>query len=722
MNCPNCNAQLDENAKFCPYCGTKLEAQPQTAETEQLNAYTAQDTQENVQAAVPQAPVVVAEQTASNVQETQEEFTEKGKSKKKYFLIGAAVIAVIAVIAVLLIVFMGGKGKSDNKVAPTLYTTDSELYVIKSVGKKNESILITDDYAGSYELSDNYEYIVYTEDYNEKKFTRDIYFKKLMDEKSEPVLIAKDATYVCAVKGNIDSIFYKKDDAIYVSDNKGNSEKLVKDATFEYISNNGKTLYYTTTEEVKGEYNDYYDDYDTDTVYTVIKMNVSDKKTTELTKNADRIRWNDDYTKLYALSSSNKLTCIDTFTGKSSDVADKVEDMSVIGNTLYYGKIAKEYSYTDFVTDTYAEADSKLSYPDWDDYRPDWEDYAPDWDAYDDYDAYWDAYDAANEKYYDDYDKAELAYDAAYDAYYEAEDRIYLREELEEDFDNYKSYTLYRYDGSKSTAILENASDAYVSSIYDISENAGSYAICSDKILADQYKNSLDSFEKVDITSIDSVYDLEETIEETADEVRVIVSGTTVISLETGKDEYIGTVTFDSSASEFYFLMEVSDTEYGELYSLSASAKSFSDAKKIASDVYTYANVNGTFTYFDDIDEKSYECTANYGSEKITDVVPVLMTADGINGFLYFSDVDEDDGTASLYCYSKGESKLIADDIYSSFAVIDGKFIVIEDYREKSGGDLVCIDGKDSYDINSRVKDIYNTNVKQHSIGYGYDY
>lgn len=722
MNCPNCNAQIGDNVKFCPFCGTKIEAQPQTEEAVQLNNYPVQEiTQEYEEpepAVIPEQPAPIAQQPvtfepATPVSiEIEEPIKKESKSKAKYIII-AAIVAVIAIAAVLLVIFLGGRGKSDDKVAPTLYETKNELYVIKSVGKKSESILISNNYAGSYLLSENYEYVIYTEDYSKSNGTRDIYFKKLMDEKAEPVLIAKDADYINRVIGNVDSIFYTKDNAIYVSDDEGNSEKLAKNASFENVSDDGKTLYYTISEEVEGEYDEYYEDYETSTLYTVYKMNVSNQETTELAKDVERTEWNKDYTKLYTLN-SNKLACIDIATGKSTNIADKVESMSTADNTLYYSVTAKEYDYTAFVADSYADADSKLAYPDWEDYAPDWEDYAPDWDAYSDNDAYWDAYDAADAKYQADYDKADLAYDAAYDAYYEAEDRIYLREELKNSFTPREIYTLYRYDGTNSTAILENASEPYISRIYDISENAEPYNACSDKIVANQYKTSLDSFKKIDITAIESVSELEDLIDDAATDVRVIISGATVIPIDAGEDIYVNSLSYNSSTSEFYFIIE-NDDDDRELYSLAQLAKSFSDAKKIAGDVYTYSNVNGTFTYLDNMDEDSYECTANYGEEKINDVYIRLMTAKGVDGVLYFSDVDNDEGTASLYCYSKGKSTLICDDASSYFTVIDGKYVIITDYSYESGGNLVCIDGDETYDIDSRVMSISNNTVTFHS-------
>ena len=38
MKCPNCNNEITDNAKFCRYCGTKIETQPEQAKCPKCGA------------------------------------------------------------------------------------------------------------------------------------------------------------------------------------------------------------------------------------------------------------------------------------------------------------------------------------------------------------------------------------------------------------------------------------------------------------------------------------------------------------------------------------------------------------------------------------------------------------------------------------------------------------------------------------------------------------
>ena len=99
MKCPNCNAENENNSKFCTSCGSPI---PQP--TAQGSSY------EGAQYPPRAQGVKIA--------------------------IGVIVAAIVIAVVVLLIVLFGGKKEETTK--PMVYYTDSRLFVVQSLGSNEE--------------------------------------------------------------------------------------------------------------------------------------------------------------------------------------------------------------------------------------------------------------------------------------------------------------------------------------------------------------------------------------------------------------------------------------------------------------------------------------------------------------------------------------------------------------------------------------------------------
>jgi dihydrofolate reductase len=241
MICKNCNAEISDDLKFCPFCGAEnSEEVPETdllvtenydEGAEETSLLVQNDVSSvsadpvpvmqpnnnivvNEPAAVPQdampyVPKVNITDMVQKVEEpSQKQKKEKSPKKKKLIAIIAIVLCVAIVGGGVGAFFLGNSGKKDAEPV-TYITEDGELYVVDSLGKKEAvTYLITDEYAWKgYKFSSDGKYVVYTTgDSDDEEFN--IEYKKVKDDKAEPVVLVKGAETLYGANDDLSEIIY----------------------------------------------------------------------------------------------------------------------------------------------------------------------------------------------------------------------------------------------------------------------------------------------------------------------------------------------------------------------------------------------------------------------------------------------------------------------------------------------------------------------------------
>lgn len=743
MKCSNCGSELVGSAKFCPYCGEKVVFDDDEANVNENEDFVPEDELSNDAEVLENTNKESIDNTITNsdisdnsiegsensqtqsVEAEHQELIEKRKIHKKYTIIG--VIAFIIVVAVALtgvfFLFLKDKGLT-NASAPMVYTTDTDLVVLESLGAsrdKTKTIKVSEDYAGYYRFSENYKYIVYSEnkeghdtDYDgiDDTTTFDVYCKKTFDADGEGMLVAKNVSNLGVVLGDIEKIIFEKNGDIYYSDINGNSTKIANDASFMGLTNDRK--YAICTKYIEGEY-----DYETETngpsSYELKFVDISSGDVIKVCDSASD--YDIDYTEDKFYFIKNDKLYVSDVSGKEKSIDKDILDFVVASGKVYYTCLDKEYTYYDFVSDSYKDSDSQITEPYWEDYVPEYDDYQKQvyddfWNEYTtqtDYDAYNKAYEKAQEKYESDQEK-----------YNEACDRIELREELIED-SGLCTYSLHCFDGTESKKIAENICDEDVSNVYDITipksaEDNKDYESVS--VQAYIFSKPLKDIKKIDITSIYDADDVGSYLSDTISSKKIVATSENVITINSkNDDEYCYSILFKDNNYLVFFNTSENEDYKSTIYSLPAKAQSFDEATVLLENVYGINWINSNMVTYVDFDGKSSTSTMEIDRQNINDVYPYCyMQQDGDDGFLYATDYDNKTHEATIYYYKNGKSTKIADDVvfdYGRVAKIDNKYLLLTDYDyDDYDGTLICVDGENQYELDSDVKSIDNGNFK----------
>ena len=758
MICKNCNAEMNDDSKFCPVCGTQVEQTINDVNTDEL-ALESQDNSESLEQpaqtidldeesfeAMPQDAVETEEtqplqaEEAADVQQEppvsyqqnpyvapsafipQTEIAPKKKNTKKFIIIGV-IAAVLVAVAVALVVLFANKGGGKAE-PPTVYFAETyngyELVVVESLGKNEaKTFTVTEKATGNYMFSSNYKYIVYGESDDPDDDEFDIYCKKIGDEKDEGQLIVKNAEDIFYVQGEIDKIIYEKNNNVYAANIKGDSEKIAHYVKVNGVIDDGKYLFCTQYDTT--------DDYET--IYTLQYIPTSGGDAITVSKSADQYEFDASDSKVY-FTENGQLFCSNKDKGdKKESIAKDVVDFSVTNGNVYYTVTGQEFKYADFVNDTYKNADAGITEPQWEDYEPNIEDYQTEvyddfWEEFmteTDYDAYDDAWDAARDKYYADCDK-----------YDEAADRIYIREELQETAP-VCTYSLYVFDGSNSKLLTESASS---SSVHEISkldytpdysrDSIGDYSyMYSSAVEATVYASSLSEVAKINIDEIDGIYDIDDYLDENVSLNDAIASTSGLITLDVSAKK-LELEDIGYADGQYIIYCESIDDEYDDyngmsVYTLASDAKSFDDAKLVAENVYAVTYFDGSCVTFTDYNSKSGAADMNVGDNTVNDVVPrAIMNQNGSSDFYYATDYNSKTGESTVYKYANGKTEKVAEDVIFgsfSFTVVDGKILALTDYDDyNESGTLICIDGEKRYEVADHVYGFINNSMRSLNI------
>lgn len=662
ITCPKCNKELSDGTKFCDGCGAQIfetifcpncgkQTSTEFAFCQSCGASITETPAEEQPAAVP---------------------TEKKKLPKKAIMFGGIGVAVVAVLILVISLFSGG-GKAKNDF--TLYLKDSEIF-FSDMKKDSEAWQLTsrlvdsedvDDDVLAYAASTLGSYICTSEDgkyiFFPDKIADDVnlYYRELGNPEAEAVKIDSDiqsytvntsATIVTYLKGEEGNLYQYK----LAEDSK---DKVASEVEGFEVSDDGTKICYINSEG---------------SLYLKYAGKDKEKIASEVTS----LEYlTDDFKTVYYIKEGSLY--------KQVEGEDRVKIASEVyrvikiyetGEIYYLTSEAGEISLMDYVTDDMKTTDASITEPSYPNYPnspspPSWWDY--DTDA--EYDAAYEAYEDAYEAWEAECDRMETEYYAALEAWYAKQSRDELREDLEEEVLEQSNYSLCFYNGTEATVIT----DAFVGDYYD---SDYTYASDAPVIIYEAYNQS--SLEKVKLSEVESIYDIEEMVEAAlfSSSERYIAVKTTATVVEQEKEAR--NFRINSSGTVVYYIDDIPDEKsYGELYRISITNGTVGKAEVYDSDVYTgycYFAGDDKFIYYKDYKDSKGELYVN--KVKIDYDVSVYSTVvySDSDKVIYFTDWNDEKDYGTLKIYQGGESVKVADDVHNFSTMSDGRILYLYDY------------------------------------------
>lgn len=580
----------------------------------------------------------------------------KSKSKKVPLIVGSGVV--VAAAAVVGIVYFAGGiggasgGSKDVSDQYVQYVKDFSLNVIDTDSRKMEpTILNSNIYYTDSDLtvkySDDGKYMYYPSDYDGYTFALNRIKVGADPEKAERIDSSASEFWILPDQ----KILYLRDDTLYVSDAKGNKEKVSANVDFVYLNEDRTYILWLD-----------YSDNNASIYCQDVKLK---KEKVKLASDAVLCDFSDSFDRLIIMQ-DDILYKIDDF-GEKVKIESGVTaycGMSEDGHQIYYSKYNEGVlKASDLVEDDMAEADAQMTSPNMDDYVKE-----------------------SVEKNGDKYEKVETmdwdAYQAAWDEYYAKESRDYLRENLEDyEISTYFSELRVYTDGQSETisdqmtSFLGSGKEAFVYSTADVAD-----------------------LEKIKLSEISYASEVKELYDEkleAATETWIYNDGTT-LELD---------VTYDGAYCRFSddgftgYLVNYSG-ENTQLYAF--DVETGANLTEISDNLYMICEItNDGIYYISDVYEDSngsYDGDLYFNGELIdTDVRGMLFGAiEGTDTIYYGTDVSSDDTRFTLRLYGgSGSPVTVADDVSQAVVLDKDKIVLLQDYSLSSGkGDLKLYKGK----------------------------
>lgn len=624
MYCPTCGCENPDESTKCNVCGTilKTNVNPNQANIDNIS-------NKNIK-------------------------TPKKSFDKNKIIIISLIIAIVTVIIVAVVFVVSNLKSTQNSTdnQPFIYETETELYYYKNVKDGVESICLSDNYGDEYRLSQNYQYIFFTESNDT------LYALELNNDNAEKVAIANNVKHIDYILGNAEKVYYETENTLYCSDLEGYSEKLLDfektiDMPFSWVSKE-KPKNLIIEERIDVDENHGFSK-----LYSIY---TETNKVTTISENCDKDYYHgkygypgkkydfditnyDNISNIYFIE-ENKLYISDML-GNKRIISSDVRDVVVDGTDVYYQVIDKTYE------DVYS---TNYMYG----YGFDSECYFTTGSFY-----YYDETSGNNIKLLDNITADAIDYDLMYYSDNSVHKDLYLRNCYNYDIYDFNFDYEYPYDNFDDYDYREGTNKIEYNEEYYVLNNGNVI-----KIDTDCYVRSI--------------------------EYCVDKGGYIIMCIPEDSPrywDYYDTYTF-------YFLPE--------------DANSFESAEIVASGVYGYVYtdfVKGKEIIFKDFKEVTinrdgyvydeYEiATMVIGEDEIQNVYPILI-CDG-EDILYSV---RENQIWNIYKYSEGKKIKVAE---SSLPCDYGRFskryyVVTKYYEESDACDIVCVDGENQYEVASNI-------------------
>ena len=662
ITCPKCNKELSDDTKFCDGCGAQIF---ETIFCPNCGKQTSTEFAfcQSCGASITEAP---AEEKPAAVP------TEKKKLPKKAILFGGIGVSVVAVLVLVISLIAGGGGKAKNDF--TLYLKDSEIF-FSDLKKDSESWQLTsrlvdtgdvdnDNLASAANTLSSYictsedgKYIFFLDKIGNDDDGFNLYYREIAKPEAEAIKVDSDvrsytvnssATIVTYLKGDERNLYQYE----LAEDSK---DKVASEVKGFEVSDDGAKIGYINSEG--GLYLQY-----------------AGKDKEKIASEVSSLEYlTENFKTVYYIKEGSLYKQVEgeDCVKIASDVYDVIKIYET-GEIYYLTSEAGEVSLMDYVTDDMKATDASItkpSYPDYPNYPscPSWLDY--DTDA--EYDAAYAAYKKAWEDWDAEYTRMTTEYNAARDAYLAKKNRDELRADLEEKTLEQSSYSLCFYNGTEAAVIT----DAFNNSDY-------TYAFDAPVIIYEAYNQS--SLEKVKLSEVKSVYDIEEMVKAAlfSSSERYIAVKTTATVVEQEKEAR--NFRINSSGTVVYYIDDILDEKsYGELYCITIANGVVGKAEVYDSDVYTgYCQFTGDdkFEYYKDYKDGKGELYVN--KTKIDYDVNIYRTTvcSDSDKVIYLADWNDEKQYGTLKIYQNGESVKIADDVHSFSTMSDERILYLYDY------------------------------------------
>ena len=673
ITCPKCNKELSDGTKFCDSCGTPIfeaifcpncgkQTSTEFAFCQSCGASIAENPAEEQPIADP---------------------TEKKKLPQKAIMIGGISVAVVAVLIFVISLFSGGGGKGKNNYA--LYLKDSEIFFtdLKKDSKEwqlTSRLVDTDDLDdeglanSEYDLdswvymSEDGKYIFFPDKVDDARDGFNLYYKEVAKPDAEAIKIDSDILGY-TVNASATLVTYLKDGEKNLYQYKigeDSKDKIASEVIHFVVSDDGNKICYINSENS-------------------IYLKYADKEKEKIASNVSTLEHvTECFTTVYYIKDGSLYK-----QAKGEDKIKIASDVYAVINIYDSGEIyyltseAEELSLMDYVTDDMKDADASITEPNYPNYpnspsSPSWWDY----DTEAEYDAAYEAYEEAYEAWEAECDRMETEYYAACEAYYAKESRDELRAELEEETLEQSSYSLCFYNGTEGIVIT----DAFVGGYYS------DYSFASDAPVISYGAYNQSGLEKVKLSEIESIYDIENMVEAalfSSSERYVAIKGTaTVVEQEKEATSF----TINSSGTVIYYIDDIPNGKnYGELYRISISDGVVGKAEVYDSDVFlgSCGFVSDTeLEYFKDYKDGKGDLYIN--KNKIDYDVQDYIEFDNCGVWpiehsdsgkvFYLTDWNDDKGYGTLKVFNGKEAVRIADDVHSFSVLPDGRVLYLYDY------------------------------------------
>lgn len=589
---------------------------------------------------------------------------EKKKAKpKKVFVFGAVALVLVACIVIGIFVVPSMLGGSAKPFGGTIYASDRKE--IKFINQGSElSSGINDELYSSEEsvyLTKDCKYLFYRNDESEL-------YRALLSNGSNGVQKEKIGSDVSSYHPNSDGskVVYFSDNDLYLS-TIADKNKIGSDVSDYYCDENLSAIIYQTEEHLL---------YRVESGREKEKI-ASDANILSVSNDLSTVYYQSD-SAIYKLGKTGAAQKIinDVCNPKASDNSNSssasANIVSRCSNDFYYTVFqSSSIKYSDVVEDDMADEDFSMEEPKYSDF--------------DDYDDYLEARDEYKLK--------------------EARDDI--RAILNSNIANSDgAYSLYYYDGSKTTLVAENVDGA--TNIAPL-----------DKASAVIYKKeTVDISKKVKMSELDlenNLYSPESALEQyvsTDEEYCVNYKGSEYNAENLNYEEILSStfsdVYLNPDTTELYYI-DNDDT----LVKAPLNSNKIGKAEKIIDDAICFGFVNGVIYYF--ADGTSYSSTLYYDNKRVDDDVAVNATfVDG--AIIYATDVSDGGFSFTLKMYKNGETTKISDDVSNYWSLGSQNISYTRDNNGSSSspGEVMRFNGRDSVKISddSYLIPVFQNGVK----------
>ena len=688
--CTNCKKHLEEGAKFCDNCGTKV--------VELISCSNCGE-KTNVEAEFCSScgTSLIEETTDQTVEEAAAASTTESTEKKKNFFKKFSKKSILfsslgALVIVAIIAFSSFSSVTGTEINYGLYLKDGEIFYNDYTDKGAREIttrLINDSSVSNRELayakgnlsvliafSEDGKRIFYPDRINDSDDGFTLYYRNINKPEEEPVKIDSDII-LYSVNSAGDQVLYTKgnDQILYVHDLK-DKQKISSNVTNYYFTNDFKKIGYLT-----GDSN-YYNWY-------------ANKESVKLASDISYVEYvSHDLTTIYYMKDGSLYKQVEGSNDKEK-IASDIESVVNIYNTgeVYYAKSEEiEVNLLDYIEDDMLQMDATIvepenpDYPEYPDYpaspeNPYWYDYDTDEEyeaAMKQYEKDYEEYDKISAELYaayeKEYDKVEQAYDEAYDLYRDKLLRDELREDLQNETVEITKNKLYYYDGKEEILVT----DALVDDMFI------NYADAKPIITLEIYNQSKSNKVKLsEITSYYAVTDYVYELFQSSADLYVAVGATTSIIDETDASAF----RLSSDGSVIYFLDDVSTNEDGDLYKIILADGKVGKPEKFDTDVNVqsiYFVKDNQLAYYKNVNDSSAKGDLFINKEPIDTDVSFYGIFIFDNQVLYFTDYNLDKNQGTLKMYENKKKTKIADDVYEFNITDKGDIVYLYDYSTKN--------------------------------------